>query len=66
MNCPINTQTADGGMMGRCWYHLPDEKTCPVHGDVSVEILHFNETGLCTIENKMLERKGLPKLGKPK
>ena len=58
MNCPINEQIADGMTVGRCWFYLPDGKTCPRHGDVSVEVKHFNDTGKCTLENKMLERKG--------
>lgn len=63
MNCPINEQVADGHNVGRCWYHLPDGKTCPRHGDVEVEVKHFEETGKCTLENKMRERKGLKLLG---
>lgn len=63
MNCPIIEQTADGISCGRCWYHLPDGKTCPRHGDVQTEVEHFQETDKCTLENKMLERKGLPLLG---
>ncbi len=59
MNCPINEQTADGVVVGRCWYHLPDGVTCPRHGDVSVEVERFCETGHTTLENVMLKRKGL-------
>ena len=29
MNCPIKEQTGDGEVVGRCWFHLPDGKTCP-------------------------------------
>jgi len=66
MNCPILEQTADGANVGRCWFHLPDGKTCPRHGDVSVEVDHFNESGKCTLENIMRKRKSLPKLGNKK
>jgi hypothetical protein len=59
MNCPINEQTADGRGCGRCWHHLPDGKTCPTHGDVSVEVARFVETGHGTLENVMRRRKGL-------
>lgn len=62
MNCPINEQTGDGIVVGRCWFHLPDGKTCPRHGDVSVEVAIFEANGHCTRENDMLERKGLPLL----
>lgn len=58
-NCPVMEQTADGDVVGRCWFHLPDGATCPRHGDVSVEVQRFKETGRCTLENDMRERKGL-------
>lgn len=59
MNCPIIEQTADGTPVGRCWMHLPDEKTCPRHGDVSVEVDRCRTEGRCTMENVMRKRKGL-------
>lgn len=52
MNCPIQEQTADGHCVGRCWFHLPDGKTCPRHGDVSIEIDRFNKTGRTTKETE--------------
>ena len=63
MNCPINEQTGDGTIVGRCWFHLPDGKTCHQHGDVSDEVARFNETGHTTLENAMRKRKGWPLLG---
>jgi len=63
MNCPINEQTGDGVSCGRCWFHLPDGKTCPRHGDVADEVRRFKETGHTTLENVMRKRKGLPTLG---
>ncbi len=62
-NCPINEQTADGAIVGRCWHSLDDGTTCPRHGDVSIEIAHFNETGELTLENKQRKRTGKPLLG---
>ena len=59
MNCPINEQTANGYVCGRCWFHLPDGKTCPRHGDVGEEVERFEETGHTTLENIMRKRKGL-------
>lgn len=59
-NCPINEQTADGVPCGRCWYYLKDGKTCPRHGDVSIEVARYRKTGFSTLENIMRERKGLP------
>ncbi len=50
MNCPIIEQTADGDNVGRCWFHLPDGKTCPRHGDVSVEVDCYNGLGGLTLE----------------
>jgi len=63
MNCPINEQTGDGIPVGRCWFHLPDGVTCPRHGDVAEEVKRFEETGKCTLENVMRDRKGLPLYG---
>lgn len=64
MNCPIHEQTGDGKGVGRCWFYLPDGKTCPRHGDVSVEVTEFETTGKTTLENKMRQRKGMVLLGK--
>ena len=64
MNCPINEQTADGNPVGKCGFHLPDGKTCPRHGDVSVEVDRWNYNGHSTLENVMRKRKRLPLLGK--
>ena len=64
MNCPIIEQTADGDRCGRCWYHLPDGKTCPRHGDVHKEVEQYERTGITTLENVMRKRKGLSQLGK--
>lgn len=50
MNCPINEKTGDGRPVGRCWHYLPDGKTCPRHGDVSIEVRVFTETGKLTPE----------------
>lgn len=44
-NCPVNEQTADGTCCGRCWHYLPDGKTCPRHGDVSLAVEHYKRTG---------------------
>ncbi len=59
MNCPINEQTGDGRICGRCYCYLPDGVTCPRHGDVSVEVDHFHESGKTTLENTMRARKGM-------
>jgi hypothetical protein len=64
VNCPVIEQTGDGARVGRCWFHLEDGKTCPRHGDVSVEVEKFERTGLGTLENVMRKRKGLPLLGR--
>lgn len=63
MNCPINEQTANGETCGRCCFYLPDGVTCPRHGDVSVEVDHFNATNKMTLENTMRARKGKILLG---
>lgn len=49
-NCPIREKTADGNFVGRCWHHLKDGKTCPRHGNVSKEIIHYDKTGELTDE----------------
>lgn len=64
MNCPINEQTRDGWISGRCCFLLPDGKTCHRHGDVSEEVERFRATGRMTLENVMRKRKGWALLGK--
>lgn len=64
MNCPINEQTADGTIVGQCCYYLKDGKTCPRHGDVSLEVERRLETGRCTLEDKWRSLRRLPPLGK--
>lgn len=49
-NCPINERTADGVLVGRCWMHLKDGKTCPRHGDVSAAVELYKRTGKLTAE----------------
>lgn len=51
-NCPINEQTGDGVVVGRCWFSLENGVTCPRHGDVSKEVQTFNKTGKLTLENE--------------
>lgn len=48
-NCPINMCTGDGVYVGRCWHSL-DNKVCRTHGDVSIEVKHYVETGKLTLE----------------
>jgi len=43
-NCPIRERTADGVSVGRCWFWLGDNETCPRHGDVSKELEEFKKT----------------------
>lgn len=62
-NCPIDEQTADGVVVGRCWFHLPDGKTCPRHGDVSEEVHRCENEAQLTLENDYRKRRGLPLLG---
>ena len=62
INCPINEQTADGRTVGRCWFNLTNN-ICSRHGDVSVEVKHFEHTKKLTLENNMRKRKNLPLLG---
>ena len=52
MNCPIVEKTGDGIFVGRCWFHLPDEKTCPRHGNVSQAVKRFKETKKLTDEGE--------------
>ncbi len=52
-NCPINEQTADGAIVGRCWFYLKDGKTCPRHGDVSKAVERYtNNGGRLTLESE--------------
>jgi len=64
MNCPINEQTGDGSICGRCYFHLPDGVTCPRHGDVADKVRYFVKTGRTTLENTMRRRKKKSLLGR--
>lgn len=55
MNCPIREFTADGVPVGRCWFHLPDGKTCPRHGNVGNAVRIFTETGKLTDDPRMTQ-----------
>lgn len=55
MNCPINEQDGDGRVVGRCWFHLPDGKTCPRHGDVSEPVRVFEDSGWLSLERDHYE-----------
>jgi hypothetical protein len=61
-NCPINEQTADGAIVGQCYFHLDDEHICPRHGDVSIEIERYYQDGRLTLENDLRARHGKPLL----
>jgi hypothetical protein len=50
-NCPIREFTADGVPVGRCWFYCHDG-VCERHGDVSVELKLYNETGKLTDERQ--------------
>jgi hypothetical protein len=52
-NCPIIEQTGDGVNCGRCWFYLPDGKTCPRHGDVSVAVNKYKLTNKLTLESEL-------------
>lgn len=49
-NCPIREFTGDGVSVGRCWFYMPDGKTCPRHGDVSVAVATYLATSELTDE----------------
>lgn len=53
INCPVMEQTGDKRPVGRCWFFLPDEKTCPRHGDVTKAVEHYKKTGHCLLEEKL-------------
>ena len=55
-NCPINEQTGDGRLAGRCWFYLPDGQTCPRHGDVKNALDLFQKTGRLTLERENREQ----------
>jgi hypothetical protein len=64
LHCPINEQTADGIVVGRCMFHLKDGTTCPRHGDVGPEVEWFKKTnGKLVLENVWRMRVGKPLCG---
>lgn len=56
-SCPIHEQTADGICVGRCWFHLPNGKTCQRHGDVSEAVEKYKQTGKLTLETNHKRQK---------
>jgi hypothetical protein len=50
-NCPIRQFTADNVSVGRCWHWLGDNRTCPIHGDVSLEVERYIRDGSLTDES---------------
>ena len=56
MNCPIRERTGDGVSCGRCWFYLPDGKTCPRHGDVSVAVITYEQTQMLTDDPRVTRR----------
>lgn len=58
MNCPVNERTADGDLVGRCWFHLPDGRTCPRHGDVGDAVEFYRTTGRLTPEPPAVRPRG--------
>lgn len=46
-NCPVRERTADGVSVGRCWCWCVDNR-CPRHGDVTVALQRYRETGKLT------------------
>ncbi|KZX57764.1 hypothetical protein A3709_19265 [Halioglobus sp. HI00S01] len=53
VNCPVNEQTANGEVVGRCYFHLQDGFTCPRHGNVEAAVAYFEKTGKLTLESKL-------------
>jgi len=53
-NCPVVEVTGDGRACGRCWFYLPgpEHKTCPRHGDVSLEVEVYIREGKTTREDR--------------
>ena len=51
-NCPIREITADGESVGRCWFYTGHNEMCPRHGDVSLALAIFRETGKLTREDQ--------------
>jgi len=52
MNCPINEETADEILVGRCWFYLRDGKICERHGDVSIAVKEYREKGTLMKESE--------------
>lgn len=48
--CPIQEQDGGGRTCGRCWFHLRDGRTCPRHGDVSIAVSYYKESGKMMLE----------------
>ena len=56
-SCAILERTADGVLVGRCWFHIVDDK-CSRHGDVSKVQAEYARTGRLTDEMDLYEARG--------
>lgn len=54
-HCAINEQTADGCVVGRCWFKV-ENGICPRHGDVSEVQKRYAETGKLTLEENHIRK----------
>ncbi len=49
-NCAIREKTADGQVVGRCWFYVGNYDICPRHGDVQQVMKRYRQTGKLTDE----------------
>lgn len=54
-NCPINEQTGDGKVVGRCMFFLQGGNRCPRHGDVEKALEHYCSTGELPLERDFVK-----------
>lgn len=52
-NCAVLERTADGDIVGRCYFYVGPHDICPRHGNVSHAQNIYRATGKLTDENDL-------------
>jgi hypothetical protein len=56
-SCAVNERTADGTLVGRCWFRVVEGR-CERHGDVAKVQEEYARTGRLTDESDLYEARG--------
>jgi hypothetical protein len=56
--CAVRERTADGVSVGRCWFQIDKNGSCPRHGDVRAVQKKYVDSGELTDEGDLYESRG--------